>query len=100
SASYSSGPLVRGQTRISSSFGSILSVGRSTGGSVDMAKLRRLHRHYSMPRDELLQLRLAFGVFLCEFDLGDRNQDFRACLEIPRLEGPLLFRPAIGRHHR
>jgi hypothetical protein len=28
----------------------------------------------------LLQLRLAFGVFLCEFDLGNGNQDFGARL--------------------
>ena len=37
SASYSSGPLVSGQTRISSSFGSTLPAGRSVGGVVDMA---------------------------------------------------------------
>jgi hypothetical protein len=65
-----------------------------------MAKLRRLRRHYSMPREELLQLRLAFGVFLGEFDLGDRDEDFRARLEIRRLEERLLYRRAIRRHHR
>ena len=48
----------------------------------------------------LLQLWLAFGVFLGEFDLGDGDQDFGARLQVGRFQQRLLFRRAVGRHHR
>src|ERR1044072_8590014 len=70
--SYSSVPLVSGQTRISSSFGSTLLAGRSvviacSGVSADDST--------ALP---LLQLGLAFALALGKLDLGQRHQDLGA----------------------
>src|SRR5215468_11063790 len=92
SASYSSGPLVSGQTRISRSLGSTVFAGRSVDvefmarstGFTRVGSLSRFPSPYSSrvkSNDDcspLLQRWIAFGATLGEGDFGDGDQNFGA----------------------
>src|SRR6202023_902926 len=124
SASYSSRPLVSGQTRISRSFGSTVWAGRSEDADMiaSVTGQRRILAHIpakwapgrrqgyapngpfclggkSLSAAPSLQRRLALGRAPGELDLGDGDQDLGAGLEIGRLQHGLLLGRAIGRHH-
>src|SRR6202035_3736738 len=96
-ASYSNGPLLSGQTRISKSFGSMRLAGGSElmrGSSVGWCR-RSIAR-----RPGSLQVRFAGRAALGEVDLVDRHENLGSGLEVWGLEQSLLLGRAIGGHHR
>src|SRR5258708_32446107 len=105
--SYSSGPLVKGQTRISSSLGSMLPTGRSDGAVV-MHGLRFCEDSQASaymsypgvwPQGGSLQRRLARRPALGQLELGDRHQDLGARLQVRGLQQSLLLGRPERRHH-
>src|SRR6476660_5218199 len=92
-ASYSSGPLVTGQTRISRSFGSTVSAGLSE--VVIDCVLSQTSWMPKFPNEERLagslQRCLSVRLGLRKTDLGHGHQNFRARLEVRGFQHRLLF---------
>src|SRR5690349_13291723 len=86
SASYSSGPLVSGQTRISRSLGSMRVASTALGVSSAIVVL-------------LLQGRLGAFVALGQFDVGDGDERLGAALQVGRFQEGLLLARSEGTHH-
>src|SRR5580693_1021165 len=104
SASYSSGVLVNGQTRISRSFGSTLSAGRSDEGedmlSSALTDSISIISVIACEADGLLQRCFARRLALGKLDLGDGDQNLGAGFQIRRLQHGLFLGGVVRRHHR